>query len=447
MALTGIAIYKKLPKKNCGECGVPTCLAFAMNLAAGRAELDSCPYVSEEVKTELAEASAPPIRTVSIGSGGSEIKAGGETVMFRHEKTFVNRTGIAVLVEDTETEEQSGGKLSRLKELSYERVGLTLKADMAALKNSSGDKEKFCALVKKARETGAALILIGENSDNISAALDICAEDRPLVHAASAENSDSFAELALKHSVPLAVRGETLDEAASVAEGLIKKGVKDLVIDSGARTLGRMLSDNVIARRSALMKKFAPLGFPTIAFPCAMTDDMKFESMIAGVGIAKYAGIIVLSDLKGESLFPLLLERLNIFTDPQRPMATKEGIYEINNPDENSPVLVTSNFALTYFVVSGEIESSRQPAWLLVQDTEGLSVLTAWAADKFVAQTIAPFVKKSGISEKVKHRNIVIPGYVVQISGELEEELPDWKVVTGPREAAHLPGFLKGNKP
>ncbi len=446
MALTGIAIYKKLPKKNCGECGVPTCLAFAMNLAAGRAELDSCPYVSEEVKAELAEASAPPIRTVSIGRGGGEIKIGGETVMFRHEKTFVNQTGIAVLVEDTEPDEQVEGKLSRFKELSYERVGLTLKADMVAVKNASGDREKFCGLVKKARETGAALILMSENAENMSAALDICAEDRPLVYAASGENSGSFAEIALKHSVPLAVKSDTLDAAADAAAGLIKKGLKDLVLDSGARTPGRMLSDNVIARRSALMKKVAPLGFPTIAFPCEMTDDPGYETLIAGVGIAKYAGITVLSDLAGQSLFPLLLERLNIFTDPQRPMATKEGIYEINNPDENSPVLVTSNFALTYFVVSGEIESSRQPAWLLVQDTEGLSVLTAWAADKFVAQTIAPFIRKSGIAEKVKHRNIVIPGYVVQISGELEEELPDWKVVTGPREAAHLPAFLKSGK-
>lgn len=446
MALTGIAIYKKLPKKNCGECGVPTCLAFAMNLASGRAELESCPYVSDEAKAELAEASAPPIRTVSIGKGEGEIKIGGETVMFRHEKTFVNQTGLAVLIEDTEPDEQVDGKLSRLKELSYERVGLTLKADLAAVKNTSGGKDKFCGLVKKARDAGAPLILMSDDAGNMAAALELCAEDRPLVYAASGENADSFGELALKHSVPLAVKGASLDEAAETADALVKKGLKDLVIDSGARTPGRLLSDNVIIRRSALMKKNASLGFPTIAFPCEMTDDIRTETLIAGAGIAKYAGIAVLSDLKGESLFPLLLERLNIFTDPQRPMATKEGIYEINNPDENSPVLVTSNFALTYFVVSGEIESSRQPAWLLVQDTEGLSVLTAWAADKFVAQTIAPFVKKSGITESVKHRNIVIPGYIVQISGELEEELPDWKVVTGPREAAHLPAFLKAGK-
>jgi len=446
MALTGIAIYKKLPRKNCGECGVPTCLAFAMNLAAGRAELAACPYVSEEAQSELAEASAPPIRTVSIGKEGNEVKVGGETVMFRHEKTFVNPAGIAVLLKDDDTIENNREKLKRFSELRYERVGLTLRAELVAVKDVSGDKEKFCALVKEARGTDASLILISDAPAIISAALEICKSDRPLVYAARKDNVETFADIALKNSVPLAVRGESIEELAEVSDLLLKKGVKDLVLDPGSRTSGRSLEDEIVIRRSALMKKFAPLGFPTITFPCEMADDLKMQTLIAGVHIAKYAGIVVLSDLRGEGLMPLLLERLNLYTDPQRPMATKEGIYEINNPDENSPVLVTSNFALTYFIVSGEIEASRMPAWLLVQDTEGLSVLTAWAADKFVAQTIAPFVKKSGITDRIKHNNLVIPGYAVQISGELEEELSGWKIITGPREAAHIPAFLKSRK-
>ena len=446
MALTGIAIYKKLPRKNCGECGVPTCLAFAMNLAAGRAELAACPYVSEEAQSELAEASAPPIRTVSIGKEGNEVKVGGETVMFRHEKTFVNPAGIAVLLKDDDTIENNREKLKRFSELRYERVGLTLRAELVAVKDVSGDKEKFCALVKEARGTDASLILISDAPAIISAALEICKSDRPLVYAARKDNVETFADIALKNSVPLAVRGESIEELAEVSDLLLKKGVKDLVLDPGSRTSGKSLEDEIIIRRSALMKRFAPLGFPTITFPCEMADDLKMQTLIAGVHIAKYAGIVVLSDLRGEGLMPLLLERLNLYTDPQRPMATKEGIYEINNPDENSPVLVTSNFALTYFIVSGEIEASRMPAWLLVQDTEGLSVLTAWAADKFVAQTIAPFVKKSGITDRIKHNNLVIPGYAVQISGELEEELSGWKIITGPREAAHIPAFLKSRK-
>ena len=224
-------------------------------------------------------------------------------------------------------------------------------------------------------------------------------------------------------------------------------GLKDLVLDSGSRTAREALNDQIIIRRSALLKKFRPLGFPTITFPCEMTSDPMQETLLASLFIAKYGGIVVLSDLEGHSLFPLLLERMNLFTDPQRPMATSEGIYEIGGPNENSPVLLTSNFSLTYFIVSGEIEGSRVPSWLLIKDTEGLSVMTAWAAGKFGADVIAPFVKKCGIADKVKHRKLIVPGYAAVISGELEEELPDWKILIGPREAAHIPAFLKMWKP
>lgn len=448
MALTGIEIYKKLPKKNCGECGVPTCLAFAMNLATGKAELDSCPYVSEEVKQELAEASAPPIRQLTIGTGESALKIGGETVMFRHEKTFVNPPGLAILISDDMSEQEIDGRISRFNQLQYERVGLLLRANLIAIKEASGDAKKFEDVVKRVKEKGkASLILMSENPDILSAGLKVSRYDKPLIYAADKENFERFAGLAKENSCPLAIHGETIDELIDLTTKLSEKGLKDLVLDSGARTLRRLLEDQTVIRRAALVKKFRPLGFPTIAFPCEMTDNFMEEALIATVAIAKYAGIIVLSDLIGESLFPLLLERLNIYTDPQRPMATKEGIYEINNPDENSPVLVTTNFSLTYFIVSGEIEGSRVPSWLLVQEAEGLSVLTAWAADKFVAETVAPFVKKCGIMDKVKHQKLIIPGYTAQISGELEEELPGWEVIIGPREAAHIPAFLKMWKP
>ena len=444
MALTGIEIYKKLPKKNCGECGVPTCLAFAMSLASGKAELSACPYVSEEMKEELSAASAPPIRPVNIGCGDTALKIGGETVMFRHEKTFFNPTGIACLIEDTMEETEIDEKISSFNELQYERVGLTLRANLIAVKESSGDSGKFESVVKKVKEkTDASLILMSDNPEVISAGLKVSKDEKPLIYAGKKDNFESFGKLAKESSCPLAVYGENLDELIEITTKLIEMGLKDLVLDSGAKTLHKVLEDQIVIRRAALLKEFKPFGFPTIAFPCRMTEDFMEETLISGVLIAKYAGIVVMSKLSGESLFPLLLERLNIFTDPQRPMATKQGIYEINNPDENSPVLVTTNFSLTYFIVSGEIEAGRIPGWLLVQDAEGLSVLTAWAADKFVAQTIAPFVKKCGIADKVKHKKLVIPGYVAQISGELEEELSDWEITIGPREASHIPAFLK----
>ena len=448
MALTGIEIFKKLPKTNCGECGVPTCLAFAMKLAAGQAELASCPHVSEEAKAELAEASAPPIRPVKIGVGDEAVTVGGETVLFRHEKTFMNPPGIAILISDAMDDAEVEARIKKLEELQYERVGLLLRANLAAAKCESGDGAKFEALVKKIADgTKMPMVLICEKPDVMAAAVKACADRKPLIYAATKENADVMANLAKENSCPLAARAENLSELAELTETLTKAGVQDLVLDPGSRKLRDAFEDEVIVRTSALVQKFRPLGFPTITFPCEMTDDPMKETMIAAAFIAKYAGVIVMSDFAGETLFPLLLARMNIYSDPQRPMATKEGIYEIGGPGEDSPVLITSNFSLTYFIVMGETETSRVPTWLLVKDTEGLSVMTAWAAGKFVADAIAPFVKKSGIEDKVKHRKIVIPGYAAAISGELDEELPDWEVQIGPREAAHIPAFLKQWQP
>lgn len=449
MALTGIEIFKKLPKTNCGECGVPTCLAFAMKLAAGQAELAACKYVSEQAKAELEEASAPPIRPLAIGAGEKALKIGGETVMFRHEKRFVNPTGIALLVTDQMSEAEVDERLKRFNDLKYERVGLMLQADLVAVKSATSDAEKFAALVKKVKDRGdgKGMILMSENAGVLAAGAKACAGCKPLLYAATKANADAMAAVAKEASAPLAVKGGSLDEVAELATKLTAAGLKDLVLDSGARTTRQALEDQIVIRRAALLKKFRPLGFPTITFPCEMTDDPMKETVLASMFIAKYGGIAVLSDLEGHSLFPLLVERMNIFTDPQRPMATTEGIYEIGGPNENSPVLITSNFSLTYFIVSGEIEGSRVPSWLLVKDTEGLSVMTAWAAGKFGADAIAPFVKKSGIAEKVKHRKLIIPGYAAVISGELEEELPDWKISIGPREAGHITAYLKMWKP
>jgi len=448
VALTGIQIFKLLPKTNCGECGVPTCLAFAMNLAAGKAELSACPYVSEEAKAQLQEAAAPPIRPVTVGVGDRALKVGGETVMFRHEKRFENPPGFAILISDTMDEAEVNARLKRFSQLEYERVGLNLRPDLVAVKDESGDAGKFEALVNKVKQSSdGGIILMSTNPDGLSAGLKACADRKPLLYAATKDNMESVASLAKENSCPVAVKGSDLDEVAELTTKLTEAGVNDIIIDSGSRTLRRAYEDQIWIRSAALNQKFRPLGFPTIVFPCEMTDDPMKEAIIASIFVAKYGGIIVLSDFQGESLFPLLVERLNIYTDPQRPLATTQGIYEIGGPDENSPVLITTNFSLTYFLVSGYIETSKVPTYLLVMDTEGLSVMTAWAAGKFVADAIAPFVKKSGIADKVKHHKLVVPGHAAAESGGLEEELPDWEILVGPREGAHIPAYLKTWKP
>jgi acetyl-CoA decarbonylase/synthase complex subunit gamma len=447
MALTGIEIFKLLPKTNCGECGVPTCLAFAMSLAAGKTELSKCPHVSEEAKAKLSEAAAPPILSVTIGAGETALKVGGETVMFRHEKRFENPTGIAILIKDTMDDAEVDARLKRAKDMTYNRVGLTLSSNLVALKAESGDATKFAALAAKANAGDSNIILMSDKADILAAGLKACSEKKPLLYAATADNADAVAALAKESGCPLAAKAGSLEELAALTEKLAAAGVENIIIDSGARTARKVLEDQIIIRTAALNKKFRPFGYPTIAFPCEMTDDPMKEAMLAVMLVSKYAAIVVLSDFQGESLFPLLVTRLNVYTDPQRPLSTTEGIYEISNPNENSPVLITTNFALTYFLVSGYIESSRIPGWLLVKDTEGLSVMTAWAAGKFSADVIAPFVKKSGIEGKIKHHKLIIPGYSAAESGGLEEELPGWEILVGPREGAHLPGYLKDWKP
>ena len=444
MALTGIQIFKMLPKTNCGECGVPTCLAFAMNLASGKAELDACPYVSDEAREQLAEASAPPIRPVAIGAGTRALKIGGETVMFRHEKTFYNPSALAAVITSDTDAGTIDKKLKEWNALQYERVGLNLRPELVALKDVNGDSAAFAAAAKKiAAESEFGLILMSDKTDVLKAGADVCAFKRPLLYAATKDNVDDMGSLASDTGLPLAVKADSVEGLIELSDKLTGMGLKDLVLDSGAREIKQLFEDQVVIRRAPLKAGNRSLGFPTITFPCEMAGNLDMETVIAAMLIAKYAGIVVLSDFVGENLFPLLLERLNIFTDPQRPMTVTEGIYEIGNPDENSPVLITTNFSLTYFIVSGEIEGSRVPSWLLIMDTEGLSVMTAWAAGKFSGDLVGTFVKKSGIADKVSHKKIIIPGYAAAISGDMEEELPGWEILIGPRDASLIPKFLK----
>ncbi|GAI90370.1 unnamed protein product, partial [marine sediment metagenome] len=276
----------------------------------------------------------------------------------------------AILISDTMDEAEIDSRLERFRRFEYERVGLTLRPELVAVKSKSEDGAKFAAVVNKVKQdTDAGIILMSENPDVLAAGLKACADRKPLIYAATKDNLDQIASLAKENSCPVAVKGASLEEVSQLTTKLTEAGVNDIVVDSGSRTLRQAFEDQVVIRSLALTKRFRPLGFPTIVFPCEMTNDPMKEALIASIFVAKYGGIIVLSDFQGESLFPLLVERLNIYTDPQRPLATTEGIYEIGSPDGNSPVLITTNFSLTYFLVGGYIESSKTPSYLLVKDT------------------------------------------------------------------------------
>ncbi|MDP2181504.1 MAG: acetyl-CoA decarbonylase/synthase complex subunit gamma [Actinomycetota bacterium] len=444
MALSGLDIFKLLPKTNCGDCGVPTCLAFAMKLAQAQAELDSCPHVSDEAKAALGEASAPPMRAVTVGVGDDAFTVGEETVLFRHEKTFVNPCAIGVSVDSGASDDEIDAVVTDAKAASFERVQMQLRCGFVAVR-SSADAGRFAAVAERVSgATTLPLVLMAEDPAHMAAALEVIGDKRPLIHAATESNADAMIGLAAKHSCPLAVRGAGLDAVAALTEKAAAAGLKDLVIDSAPATPGAALRDRVFARRAALNQKFAPLGYPTITFPGEISGgDEMLEAVYGALDVVKYGSIIVLSGAEPWRTLPLLVLRQNTFTDPQRPMRAESKIYEYGTPGPDAPFLVTTNFSLTYFIVSSEIESTKTGAYLGVVESEGLSVLTAWAAGKFIPESIAKFVGGSGIAEKIGHREIIIPGAVAQISGELAEELDGWNVVVGPYEASDIPAFLK----
>jgi acetyl-CoA decarbonylase/synthase complex subunit gamma len=447
MSLTGIEIYKSLPKTNCGKCGVPTCLSFAMRLAAVKTELAACPYLSLESQARLEEALTPAIRVVTIGAGDNPLKIGGETVLFRHEKRFENPPGIALTLRDTMDPQEIQSCLDRFHRLVYPRAGATLRLDLLALDCASHDAQRYQELVRRvAADKSVILILMCPDPGILDAAITVCQGQRPLLYAATEATLEQYAVLARKWNCPVAVRAESLEQAAILTMRLNQAGVRDIVIDPGPRKVQPALAAQVRLRSAAVNQRMRSLGYPTIVFPSEMTPDSGQAVVLASLFIAKYAGLIVMSDFPEDSIFPLLLARFNLYSDPQRPLATTEGIYELGNPGPEAPVLVTANFSLTYFIVSSEIEASRVPAFLMVKDTEGLSVLTAWAAGKFLAHTIAPFILKSNIASRVRHHRLILPGYIAQEACDLAQELPGWQVEAGPREAAQIPAFLKAWK-
>jgi acetyl-CoA decarbonylase/synthase complex subunit gamma len=421
VGLTGLDIFKQLPKTNCGDCGVPTCLAFAMKLAQKQASLDQCPHVSEEAKQSLSGAAAPPIKLVTIGAGERKLEIGNETVLFRHEETFYHPSGIAVLVDASLPEDELKARVKAIGDASFERVGQTLTLDLVALK---GEGESFAKAAQVAAQESAV------------------AEQKALIYAATPANVEAMAALAKEHECPLAVRGDDLSSLAEVSEKAQAAGAADLVLDSGARAPAQELANETAIRRAALKKRFRPLGFPTIAFTAA--EDALEEALKAASCIMKYAGIVVLSGMEPWQLLTLITVRQNIYTDPQKPIQIEEGLYQVGTPDEDSPVMVTTNFSLTYFTVEGDVEASRMPAWVVVVDTEGTSVLTAWAAEKFTAEIIAEKVQAFDVASKVKHRKLILPGHVAVLSGKLEDELKqEWNVIVGPRESSGIPSFLR----
>ncbi|MDI6865883.1 acetyl-CoA decarbonylase/synthase complex subunit gamma [Thermodesulfovibrio yellowstonii] len=441
MAITGIEIFKLLPKTNCKKCGFPTCLAFAMKVAQGQADIEQCPEASEEVRSKLKEAATPPIRGIVFGSKNTKIKIGEETVLFRHEKKFFNPAVLALEIKDTELNVDE--LINEFLESSVERVGQIFKVDAIFLKNESENSEIFNQVLDKIINKAFDLpLILGISKPEVATkALEKLKGSRPILSGATSENINEMSEIAQKYNVPLVITDKGIEKVIKLVEIAHSAGVQDLVIDTQPKSAKELLMDNTLIRRAALKKGIRLLGYPIITF--ANRDDNFYETVIASLAILKYSSIVVLSNIPKWKNFILFTLKQNIYSDPQVPMQVKQDIYKVGEPNENSPIIVTTNFALTYFLVKGEIENSKIPAWLAIMDCDGLSVLTAWAAGKFSASKIAQFIKESGIEEKLNHKELIIPGYVAMLKGAVEDKLPGWKVIVGTKEASGIPAFLR----
>jgi len=443
MALSGIEIFKLLPKTNCKKCGFPTCLAFAMALAQGKTDMAKCPDISEESKRKLGEASTPDIRTFTLGKGERAVKIGGETVLFRHEKKFFNPTVLGVNVKDDISSEELLKIAKEVVDSEIVRVGQRLRVEAVSIEYVSKEPKRYESAVKTIAENApdAIIILRCDDPAVIESVVKIVADRRPLVYCAGEGSIDAVSNIAKTHGIPVVISAKGPEGLSELTQKVASMGVQDIVIDPLPRDAKEILQYNTLIRRSALKKGFKPLGYPIINF--IQRDDPILESCIASISIAKYASIVILGSIERWKNLALFTLRQNIYTDPQVPMQVEQKIYKIGEPSPDSPLLITTNFSLTYFIVAGEIENSKVPSWLAVMDCEGLSVLTAWAAGKFVASRIANFIKESKVEEMVKHRELIIPGQVAILSGALEDKLEGWKVIVGPREANGIPTFLR----
>ncbi len=458
--LSPIDVYKLLPRTNCMECGEKNCMAFATKVVNREVPIENCkPLFKKEFENaykQLKEMLKPAIREVVIGEGDRAVKVGGKLVMYRHELTYFNPTAIAIDITDEMPEEEILSRVKRAEEFKFEYIGQILKLDMIAVRSTSNDPDRFKAAVKKASEnTKLPLILCSFNPAVLEAGVMAAPKSRPLLYAATKENWKEMAELALMYNCPLTVFApNNLKLLKSMVKTLLEYGVEDLVLDPGtfcSEGLAETLNNFTMIRRSACKKGDELLGYPLIGVPMVAwmenagvaEEILKWrEAYIAAMLIVHFADVLIMHSLDGWTLLPNVILRQNIYTDPRKPVAVEPGLKVIGTPDENSPVMFTTNFALTYYTVASDIESAKVNAYLLVVDTEGIAVESAVAGRKLTADKVAESIKACGVENKVKHRKLIIPGKAARLSGEIEEA-SGWQVLVGPTDSSEIPKFLQ----
>jgi len=440
MSLSGLDIYKLLPKTNCRECGLATCLAFAMQLAKRALPLEKCPFISAQAKETLESQALPPIKPITLGNNESKFEIGNETVMFRHEEKFRNPAGVGFIIEDNLSDLEIKNRLEKINQFKFERVGQLLQVNLAALKQNKDEKRFLEATKLILNNTSLPLLLMSSDLNALKQAANIAKERKPALYCATKENLIQISAIAKEFELPLVVTAKDIDNLALLTKELNTLGVNNLILDTGIKSVSDKIWDLTQIRRQALKKSNRALGYPCLAI--VEKSDPYEEAIQAAAYIAKYAGIVLIKGLEPWEIISILTLRQNIYTDPQKPLQIEPKVYPIGEANQNSPVLISTNFSLSYYTVLSEVESSKIPAYILSVDTQGMSVLTAWAAEKFNAEIIAKSLDSFGVKDLIKHKNLIIPGYVAMISGELAEQ-SGFEIIVGPKEAAGIPAFLK----
>ena len=440
MAVKGLDIFKLSPKKNCKECGSPTCMAFCMKVAQGAVPITKCPYMSEEAVALLSEATAPPMKTIEVGTH----KLGGETVMMRHEKTLVNRNLFAATLATDMDDAAIDARIEGIKKVDYERIGEREMVECVFV-HDAGDSAKFVELCKKAAALPDRTVIIDtKDVDTAKAAVEAIKDNKPILNGANKDNFTAMSEIAKAAGIVLGVSGKDLSELHDTVAELEKAGNKNLILDVTAPTIKETFANAVLVRRTAIKDGDRTFGYPSIVNLGVLCDHNEhLETALASMFVVKYGSIIVMDKIGYAEALPLYGLRQNIFTDPQKPMKVAPGIYPINGATPDDPCALTVDFALTYFLVSGELERSKIPVNLLITDASGMSVLTAWAAGKFSSTSVKKFFDEFDIASKINNRTLIIPGKVAVMKGEIQDKLPEWNVVVGTREAVELVKFLR----
>ena len=437
---TAIEIFKLLPKKNCGKCNFPTCLAFAMQIANSKAKLQDCPFISEEALSALAASAAPPIRLVKFGAGSKVIEMGDETELYRHEKRFFHSTAFAPSISDALDEKAILQRLDGILSTKFDRVGQILCYDAIAIKDESSDAKRFATTVEAvASRSELPIVLVSRSPEIMRAGAGSIAKRRPLLFGADASNYEPMAALAKDLNCPLVVsEGRGFNELADLVQKVRANGIEDVVLNFEAGSMKQLLERSSIVRKVSVKKTFRGLGYP-ILVDAGRGESAVLKGLLATM---KYGSIVLFDELSETHALPLFVLRQNIYTDPQVPIQVKPGIYPVNNPNESSPILFTTNFSLTYFTVLADIEKSKVPVWLLVVDTEGLSVMTAFSAGKLTPESVAKALEDSEARQRTNRRDLIIPGMVSRMSGKLQE-LTEMKIMVGPKESSGLPKYLR----